>query len=168
MNKIMTKLVNKKTTKVQRKKPSAARTSAAAKERRARQETVAQILDQLFGSLARCSPELWERRAYLILVGSVYEKLAGLEGTVSIKELTALARILTSSRPTRLGAVRDRDSDSASAGLSEPPKAQSLHDAIQGLYGGGASEAAGQAAPDPKERTATDKGADKAPRKEPR
>ena len=44
-------------------------------EFRRRQVSVAAILDETFGELAKCDPDLWERRAYLMLIGLVYEKL---------------------------------------------------------------------------------------------
>ncbi|MDO8630534.1 MAG: hypothetical protein Q7R41_08570, partial [Phycisphaerales bacterium] len=37
---------------------------------RRRQASVAVILDRTFGSMAKCNPELWERRAYLMLMGT--------------------------------------------------------------------------------------------------
>ena len=65
---------------------------------RRRQASVAAILDETFGQLARCSPDLWERRAYLMLVGLVYERLATNEVEISTDELIALAKILAENR----------------------------------------------------------------------
>lgn len=65
---------------------------------RRRQASVAAILDETFGQLARCSPDLWERRAYLMLVGLVYERLATNEVEISTDELIALAKALAENR----------------------------------------------------------------------
>lgn len=65
---------------------------------RRRQASVAAILDETFGQLARCSPDLWERRAYLMLVGLVYERLATNEVEISTDELIALAKVLAENR----------------------------------------------------------------------
>ncbi len=65
---------------------------------RRRQASVAAILDQTFGQPAKCSPELWERRAYLMLVGLVYERLATNEDEISTNELIALAKVLAENR----------------------------------------------------------------------
>jgi hypothetical protein len=63
-----------------------------------RQASVAAILDQTFGQLANCNPELWDRRAYLMLVGLVYERLATNEDEISNDELVTLAKILAENR----------------------------------------------------------------------
>ena len=63
-----------------------------------RQASVAAILDQTFGQLAKCNPELWDRRAYLMLVGLVYERLATNEDEISNDELVSLAKILAENR----------------------------------------------------------------------
>lgn len=65
---------------------------------RQRQASVAAILDQTFGRLAQCSPDLWERRAYLMLVGLVYDRLATNEEEISTDELIALAKVLAENR----------------------------------------------------------------------
>ncbi len=63
-----------------------------------RQASVGAILDQTFGRLAKCSPDLWERRAYLMLVGLVYERLATNEDEISTEELVILAKVLAENR----------------------------------------------------------------------
>ncbi len=65
---------------------------------RRRQASVGTILDQTFGHLAKCGPELWERRAYLMLIGMVYERLATNEDEISTEDLVALAKILAENR----------------------------------------------------------------------
>ena len=73
-------------------------------DRRARQAHVAEILQATFGDLAQCNPELWDRRAYLMLVGLVYERLAVGEAEISTEEVVALAKVLSESRRVALKA----------------------------------------------------------------
>ncbi len=75
---------------------------------RTRQASVASILDTAFGRLADCSPELWERRAYLMLVGMVYERLGAGEQEIPTDELVALAKVLAENRRVE---VRSRAGD---------------------------------------------------------
>ena len=65
---------------------------------RRRQASVASILDATFGRLGDCDPSLWERRAYLMLVGLVYERLATNEEELATEELVSLARVLAEHR----------------------------------------------------------------------
>jgi len=67
---------------------------------RLRQASVAAILDQLFGPFGASDPKLWERRAYLLLVGSVYERLA-MDAELGTDELVKLARVLAESRRSK-------------------------------------------------------------------
>ena len=73
-------------------------------DRRTRQAYVAEILQATFGDLAHCNPELWDRRAYLMLVGLVYERLAVGEEEISTEEVVALAKVLSESRRIALKA----------------------------------------------------------------
>jgi hypothetical protein len=72
--------------------------SEALKAHRRRQASVASILDALFGRLADCDPDLWERRAYLMLLGLVYERLATNEDELSTDDLVALSKTLAEHR----------------------------------------------------------------------
>ncbi len=65
---------------------------------RRRQASVSAVLEAMFGNLADCDPDLWDRRAYSMLVGLVYERLALNEQEISTDELVALAKILAESR----------------------------------------------------------------------
>jgi len=65
---------------------------------RCRQASVASILNRTFGRFAKSNPELWERRAYLMLVGLMYERLAVNEREISTDELTALSKALAEQR----------------------------------------------------------------------
>ncbi len=68
------------------------------RDHRARQASVSSILDATFGDLAQSSPDLWDRRAYLMLVGLVYERLATNESEIPTDELVALAKVLAEGR----------------------------------------------------------------------
>ncbi len=63
-----------------------------------RQASVAAILDQTLGHFAKSDPRLWERRAYLMLVGLVYERLATNEEEISTDDLVTLAKVLAENR----------------------------------------------------------------------
>jgi len=66
--------------------------------RRRRQASVSVVLDQTFGRFAESDPSLWDRRAYLMLVGIVYNRLANDEADIPTEELIALAKLLAESR----------------------------------------------------------------------
>lgn len=91
-----------------RSTPSEETWRTAVRSHRRRQATVAAVLDQTFGRLAECKPELWERRAYLMLVGLVYERLATNEQEISTDELVALAKILAENRRAEARLRQDR------------------------------------------------------------
>ncbi len=63
-----------------------------------RQASVAAILDQTLGHFAKSDPRLWERRAYLMLVGLVYERLATNDEEISTDDLVTLAKVLAENR----------------------------------------------------------------------
>ena len=65
---------------------------------RRRQASVSVVLDQTFGRFAESDPLLWDRRAYLMLVGIVYDRLANDEADIPTEELIALAKLLAESR----------------------------------------------------------------------
>lgn len=71
---------------------------ARLREHRRRQASIASILDVTFGMMADCSPDLWGRRAYLMLVGLVYERLAAGHDEVPTEEIVALAKVLAENR----------------------------------------------------------------------
>lgn len=68
------------------------------RDHRTRQASIACILEATFGSMAECNPDLWDRRAYLMLVGLVYDRLADQEREIPTVELVTLAKILAESR----------------------------------------------------------------------
>ncbi len=90
---------------------------------RRRQASVAAVLDQTFGALAASNPDLWERRAYLMLVGLVYERLATQEDEISTDELVSLAKILAENRRAN---GRARDPSAEPVGVEAPPSSGRL------------------------------------------
>ncbi len=106
-------------------------------DHRRRQESVAAILDQTFGQSAKCKPELWDRRAYLMLVGLVYEKLATNEYGIATNELVALAKVLAENRRVEARLVGEQSS--ASGDADRQPTSQRLPenfaDIVRQVYG---------------------------------
>ena len=104
---------------------------------RHRQATVSAILDETFGQLATCKPELWDRRAYLMLVGLVYERLATNEEDLPTEELVALAKVLAESRRAQ---SRPRDSVAVeeapgSKASRDGPLPDRFADIVRQIYG---------------------------------
>ena len=104
---------------------------------RTRQASVASILDAAFGCLADCSPELWERRAYLMLVGMVYERLGAGEQEIPTDELVALAKVLAENRRVE---VRSRAGDSPGRAVepgarNDGPLPERFADIVRQVYG---------------------------------
>ncbi len=104
---------------------------------RKRQASVASILDATFGHLEDCKPELWDRRAYWMLVGLVYERIATNESEIPTDELVTLAKILAESRRIEVkiretsGASTTREEDVATDG----PIPERLADIVRQVYG---------------------------------
>ena len=120
---------------------------AKPRTRRKPQTSIASILDTVFGPLADCHPDLWDRRAYLMLVGTVYQRLARAGGELPTDELVALAKALAESR--RAHARRpeaapspDRRHPSNSPPPQPAPQPQPLTEAVRGVYGADLPEAA--------------------------
>lgn len=95
---------------------------------RAHQACVASILDNVFGPLAKMDPRLWDRRAYHMLVGTLYQRLVAIEGTVSIDELVTLAKALAESRRAESGG-RDRRP------ITEESLSPALRSSLPGEFG---------------------------------
>lgn len=104
---------------------------------RRRQASVAAILERTFGATAQCKPELWERRAYLMLIGLVYERLSTGEEDISTDDLVALAKVLAEHRRVE---VRLRDNHRGQEPEPREPNADEampprLADTVRRLYG---------------------------------
>lgn len=94
------------------KKTPGRRSATKTADFRRRQVSVAAILDETFGELAKCDPDLWERRAYLMLIGLVYEKLATCEEEeLATDELIALAKALAENRRANAKPTSARPAD---------------------------------------------------------
>ncbi len=104
---------------------------------RLRQASIASILDATFGSLADCSPELWDRRAYLMLVGMVYDRLALAEDELPSEELIALAKVLAEARRAEVRA-REHERSNESQDSAPPPTGplpENFADIVRQVYG---------------------------------
>jgi hypothetical protein len=104
---------------------------------RRRQASVAAILDRTFGQLAKCSPNLWERRAYLMLIGLVYERLATNEEEISTDELVSLAKVLAENRRAE-ARLREHPQPTDSAEPASPPTGElpeRFTDVVRQVYG---------------------------------
>ncbi len=104
---------------------------------RRRQESVAALLDQTFGRLADCSPDLWDRRAYLMLVGLVYERLATNEDEIPTDELVTLAKVLAENRRAEARSSENQrsreENDAPAVGTGELPTGVDC--AVRQVYG---------------------------------
>lgn len=116
---------------------------------RLRQASVASILDQLFGPFGASDPKLWERRAYLLLVGSVYERLAA-DADLSTDELVKLARVLAEHRRSK-SPSKSGDSESLSSGAQgagDGPLPDRFAEMVRDLYGTSLDEGVARQAPE--------------------
>lgn len=103
---------------------------------RHRQASVASILDATFGRLAECHPDLWDRRAYMMLVGIVYERLALQECDIDNSELTALAKILAEGRRAQgRGSSNVDGSDPSADGSRNGKLPNRFADVVKQVYG---------------------------------
>ncbi len=108
-----------------------------AKKLHERQGRVARILNATFGPLGKSNPELWDRRAYLMLVGMVYTRLAIDEKEMPTDELVTLAKVLAENRRA---AARPADKPPAEPDQPSPEAAgkelpNEFADAVKQLYG---------------------------------
>lgn len=107
------------------------------REYRRRQVSLASILDSTFGRFGWCAPDLWERRAYLLLVGLVYERLATGEADISTGDLVSLAKVLTELRKSESReAKKDRSASGRTPAVS--PRGQlpsQFADVVRQVYG---------------------------------
>lgn len=92
------------------------------RDHRHRQASVASILENTFGRLAQSDPTLWDRRAYQLLVGLVYERLACDKEELPTVELVALAKVLNESRRADKQAPSKADAKRGSAGDEVTPQ----------------------------------------------
>ena len=65
---------------------------------RRRMASTAAILTEMFGPFGESTADLWDRRAYLMIVALVYERLTADENELSTDELVALSKVLAESR----------------------------------------------------------------------
>ena len=116
---------------------AAARAGGVLVRHRRRQASVAAVLEGMFGHLADCSPDLWDHRAYLMLVGLVYERLALNEQEIPTDELVALAKILAESRraAVRVDKPPPADQRRGPTSPSADPLPGEFADIVRQVYG---------------------------------
>ncbi len=103
---------------------------------RRRQVTIASILDSTFGKLAENSPDLWAKRAYLMLVGVVYDRLVSAEKELDTDELIKLAKVLAEGRRAELRAKGTEGSyTQTQRTLSNGAMPKHLVDTVRQIYG---------------------------------
>lgn len=104
------------------------------REHRQRQVCVASILDSTFGKLSECDADLWGHRAYLMLIGLVYERLAADEDDMPTDELVALAKIIAENRRVELS-LRKVGEDTGAAKTCGGRLPDSFGDIVRQVYG---------------------------------
>ena len=105
-------------------------------QHRQRQASIAAILEATFGRFAESAPDLWDRRAYLLMVGLVYERLAAEQQEVTTDELVALSRMLQ--RKPAAASSKDADRNgaaAASAGARSSDRFSGFAEAVRAVYG---------------------------------
>ena len=104
---------------------------------RRRQASVAVILSETFGRFAETNPDLWDRRAYLMLVGLVYERLATNEDELSTEDLVTLSKILAENRRAEAQSRKKNAADDDSQDNSSPSEELPEHfaDTVRQVYG---------------------------------
>ena len=104
---------------------------------RERQASVARIIEEMFGPLADNDPGLWEHRAYLMLVGLVYERLSTNENELATDELVSLARALAEHRriSSRAGTGDPKDDPEAPAEGPDGRLPDHFADVVRQVYG---------------------------------
>ncbi len=101
---------------------------------RKRQASVATILNRTFGRFAKSHPDLWERRAYLMLVGVMYQWLAANEKEVSTDELVSLSKMLAEQRRAEAQSHDGGEKETeATGGRGELPG--DFGEAVKQIYG---------------------------------
>lgn len=108
-------------------------------EHRRRQRSVAEILDGFFGTLGRCKPQLWEQRAYLLVIGIIYERLAAGEREIATEDLAALARMLSDQRKARPPRPRRGRSGAARPPADGGELTADFARVVRQVYGAGAA-----------------------------
>jgi hypothetical protein len=98
------------------------------KEHRARQASVAAVLDELFGPLEKCKPRRWEYRAYLLVVGLIYTRLST-DCELETKDIVDLAKVLAEQRRARAVAR------TAAAKAGKKPKASKAEGELPENFG---------------------------------
>ncbi len=117
--------------------PESAPSNQRLREFRQRQASIASILESCFGDAATCKPELWERRAYLMVIGLVYERLAACEDDLPTGELATLAKVLVDARRALGERSKESEKSVPTAEATQPPGElpEPFCEAVRRVYG---------------------------------
>ena len=117
--------------------PESAPSNQRLREFRQRQASIASILESCFGDAANCKPELWERRAYLMVIGLVYERLAACEDDLPTGELATLAKVLVDARRALGERSKEADKVVQPTEATQPPGElpEPFCEAVRRVYG---------------------------------
>ena len=113
------------------------------RDHRVRQVSIASILESVFGPLGECDPGLWEQRAYLMLLGLIYEKLIGNDTEFPTDDLVLLGKLLAEHRRVNArvrtgGLAPDAPGDASAAGdapSNREPLPDHFADVVRQVYG---------------------------------
>ncbi|MCH7592860.1 MAG: hypothetical protein IH989_08790 [Planctomycetes bacterium] len=87
---------------------------------RRRMASTAAILTEMFGPFGESHADLWDRRAYLMIVALVYERLTADENELSTEELVVLSKVLAESRRAEAQSRKSHASDTGAADKASP------------------------------------------------
>ena len=123
------------------------------RDHRRRQASVGAILDETFGRFAESDPALWDRRAYLMLVGIAYERLALDELEIPTDELISLAKLLAESRRADTQARGQDGKTQHGATVTESKELSANNDRLPDAFGDVIRQIYGTRIPDPQVRS---------------
>jgi len=103
-------------------------------EHRVRQACISSLLKGWFGGFADECPELWERRAYLQIVGMIYERLSTGGEDISTEELIKLSKALAENRRVEVRASARSTEENVDAG-AEGELPDSFMKIVRRVYG---------------------------------
>lgn len=104
---------------------------------RRRMASVAAFLNETFGRFGESNPDLWDRRAYLMIVGVVYERLAANESELSTDELVALSKVLAESRRAEAQSRKAQATENGASGKASPSDElpENFAETVRQVYG---------------------------------
>jgi len=108
--------------------------------RRERQAEIADVLQKIFGNFADLKPELWSHRAFLMLMGLVYEKLSSNEHELSTDELVKLTKALGDACRVQPQSKQDKKTTPEQGNKKTDPLPKNFAEIVRHVYGTNFSE----------------------------